>query len=163
MVAYLLVLLCLPRNAAALDEGEESAPEHAVFAELGGPALLYSFNYEYRPVWFLRLRAGAALLPMPGVGGDNDCLLDACGELAMTIISAQGLLLRGDHHIEVGLGTSIGLTSDDDARFLTPLVGYRYEEPDGGFLFRASFTPLVRMNDFEDVLPWGGLSFGYSF
>jgi len=42
----------------------------------------------------------------------------------------------------------------------TATIGYRYQQNDGGFLFRIGFTPLFGSGGFQ---PWGGLSLGFSF
>ena len=39
-------------------------------------------------------------------------------------------------------------------------IGYRYQQQDGGFLFRIGFTPALLGDEFH---PSGGLSLGFSF
>ncbi len=74
--------------------------------------------------------------------------------------------------------------------YMTPKVGYRYQQPHGGLLFRVIFTPQIALMSKEKalkgssveqaeepadfftwdrlildspVLPWAGISIGYSF
>ncbi|MDW8465386.1 MAG: hypothetical protein RML35_04135 [Chloroherpetonaceae bacterium] len=83
----------------------------------------------------------------------------------------------GAHHLEVGGGLGLmalefnllgggGSASPPDPRVYFPLhLGYRFQQPDGGFLLRLGFTPLIATNRSTGelgVLPWGGLSLGWS-
>ncbi len=126
----------------------------AVYLELGGSAVAYSINYEHRFVPELGLRAGAGVFPL--------CVFH-CETVVVLPLSIQAIVGEGNHHFEVGGGVTITTLRDKDARFAIPEIGYRYEKPDGGFLFRALFTPLFRLNDLKDVTPWAGLSFGYAW
>lgn len=125
------------------------APQYAVYGELGGAAVLYSANFEVRPIEVLSLRAGVSVVPLFFVG-----------VMPLTVTGAAVLLGGDRHHFEFGANYVHGWIDDDDARFINPLIGYRYQPSDGGFLFRATLGPLVRANDPSDVLPWAGLSFG---
>ncbi len=127
----------------------------AVFFELGGAALAYSANYEHRFIPELGLRVGLGVVPV--------CIFK-CGTLVIVPFSMHAILMtEGRHHIELGAGATVVLIDDDDGRFAFPEIGYRYERPDGGFLFRAVFTPMFRINKVRDFLPWGGVSFGYGW
>jgi hypothetical protein len=55
-----------------------------------------------------------------------------------------------------------GETTRDWSAFLTGRVGYRYQKPNGRFIFRIGFTPLYEL-DGNELHPSGGLSFGSSF
>jgi len=113
-----------------------------------------SGNYEYLPLPTLALRVGVGAVPI--------CYIE-CSPLVIVNASVAAVLFRGDHHLEIGAGIAIGITSDNDVRFLVPQIGYRYEAPEGGLIFRAMFTPMFRMNDLEDAAPFGGVSLGYGF
>ena len=77
---------------------------------------------------------------------------------------------QSKHHLELGGGFLLvsGETSDwasnvdDDFSTVigTATVGYRYQRPGRGFVFRAGFTPLF---DTSEFLPWAGVSFGYGW
>lgn len=134
---------------------EESRADNAVYVELGGPALIYSVDYERRFLPVLGARVGAGVVPL--------CMFHGCSALVMVPASAVFLLGGGNHHVELGAGVSVALIRDDDARFVVPQVGYRYEHPLGGLIFRAMVTPLIRLTKPSDTLPWAGLSAGYSW
>ncbi|MEZ5084667.1 MAG: hypothetical protein R2750_14690 [Bacteroidales bacterium] len=40
-------------------------------------------------------------------------------------------------------------------------IGYSYHKPGSRFNFRAGFTPFL--NDEIEIIPFGGISFGYMF
>jgi len=73
------------------------------------------------------------------------------GLAGLTMLTGQS-----NHHFELGGGLFIGKIAKkaDPYYFGIPLIdfGYRYQKPDGGFLFRAK----------GGILGYG-LSFGYSF
>lgn len=130
-------------------------------------------------------------------------------------VSYNYLFGQGNHHLELGLGftpmylkssgihASIGYTdangvaqydefigyTNEFYSFFTPKVGYRYQKPDGGIFFRATFTPpvagfnrigsiqggkvIVEMEPYNEifssaaffgrkVFPWAGLSIGWT-
>jgi hypothetical protein len=94
-------------------------------------------------------------------------------------LSINEIVSFGNHHFELGMGvmpvaektylTPMGSEELMWNVFLTGRVGYRYQKPDGKFLFRAGLTPVGeyswRAGDLTSMnvhfLP--GLSFGYSF
>lgn len=151
-----------PSAGAATSSSTPEAPgtaRHAVYAELGGAGVVATVDYEYHFASIVALRVGAGLVPVCGApSGGFDC-----GPSPNVVFGAHVLLFEGAHHLEFGIGTNIVLIDDTDARFFVPSVGYRYQDPGGGFLFRVAFTPQMRFNDLGDVLPWGGLSAGYAF
>ena len=86
-------------------------------------------------------------------------------------VSINELVSFNKYHLEFGLGTAFtneemqdltGETTRDWSTFLTGRVGYRYQKPNGRFIFRIGFTPLFEL-DGNEFHPSGGLSFGYSF
>lgn len=150
----MVVGLVLGWGERAWAAGEDAAapgfsPQYAVYGELGGAGLVYSGNFEVRPIQMLSLRVGGAVVPLPLVG-------------VLPLTLAGVALLFGDerHHLETGVNYVHGWISDDDTRFINPLIGYRYQRSDSGFLFRATLGPMIRANDPADVLPWVGVSFG---
>jgi hypothetical protein len=126
-----------------------------------------------------------------------------------TPFSYNYLLGQNNHKLELGLGATamfirrgnirsselyydnIGNLQEksyigheyDYFSYLTLKVGYRYQKPEGGAFFRATFTPTIaginlvsapgnsyRMELFENaaffgqkVMPWAGVSFGWTF
>ncbi len=64
---------------------------------------------------------------------------------------------------------SMGERSKSSVFSLTSVIGYRYQKPEGGFLFRVGATPFLALSGGEDAYPdeglflSGGVSFGYAF
>ena len=61
---------------------------------------------------------------------------------------------KKNHHIELNAGAFIGDEGRYDAKFIFPIfnIGYRYQKPNGGFIFR--------LNQGAESL---GISLGYAF
>ena len=85
------------------------------------------------------------------------------------IPSVMGYYLCGKRHrLELGggLGPFIGTYLGLGSMMLFGNVGYRYQKKKG-LIFRIGFTPFMSIPIAEDVrfvvLPWAGISFGYSF
>ncbi|SHN33560.1 hypothetical protein SAMN04488057_12177 [Cyclobacterium lianum] len=92
---------------------------------------------------------------------------------------------RSRHHLEVGSGYTAALNRrfifDENYpnnireqvylnQALVPRIGYRYQKPEGGFLFRVGYTPIIGIsssNSSENIFNifpyWFGISLGYSF
>ncbi len=136
------------RNPSA--SPDEFTPQIAVYGELGGSALVTSVNVEFRPVEILNLRVGGMVVP-----------IFFEGVAPLTVTGASVLAGNDHHHAEFGLNYMHVWIDDNDARFLNPTLGYRYQPNTTGFVFRATATPLIRLNDLNDVLPWLGVSFGW--
>ena len=96
----------------AITEREPEPAMHAVWAELGGAALLYSVNYEFRPVPFVGLSGGLAVVPF--------CLFDSCHAVPIVPVTLRALIGYEAHALELGAGVTVALMDDDDARFLVP-------------------------------------------
>ena len=64
------------------------------------------------------------------------------------------------HHLELAGGAL--LVVGGGGLFLHPSVGYRFEKPMGGLLFRIG-GGLLYSAEARQVLPWPHLSLGYSF
>ena len=140
--------------------------ENSIFFELGGNALIYSINYDrlLDPHW--SLRAGIGYMGL----GTTDAGLDA----SLTIIPITASYCPysevggiPNSKLELGAGicyfnmsaSTFGDSFNGSGVAGTLIVGYRYQQPDGGFLFRAGFTPLIG----GFFIPMFGLSAGVSF
>ena len=137
---------------------ETSAKKNSIYLDLGGYAVWYSLNYEHKISLATNHRfalgGGISIIPP-----DED---------ANFLIGASVNYLYGKvHNLEVGISPSYDLTGKE---FLfAPRIGYRYEAPKG-FLFRIGLSPVYGnffTNDASDnqkeFVPWGYISFGYSF
>jgi hypothetical protein len=137
---------------------------NAIYGELGGNGLVLSFNYERRFTETFAWRAGFAYIGTEDSDGDDDWAITA--PLMINYISRP----QANHHFETGLGIVViagegsDFWSDVDEEFSgaagTATIGYRYQKPEGGFVFRAGLTPIF---DLENIGPWAGVSFGYAW
>jgi len=90
-------------------------------------------------------------------------------------IIVNELVSFNSNHIEVGLGVLLPehLTSsplDITKPFLTGRIGYRYQKPNGRFVFRIGLMPIATQDSYGmNVITdntwyvWPGISFGYAF
>jgi hypothetical protein len=160
-VVALLGLLAGARLARA-----EAAPaSNAVFIELVGSAPVGSVNYERILGGHAGLRVGVGYLRATSLLGNDLDRVEIPVVLGVT-------LGDGADRLELGAGAVPGILTASGASHrvevpATAVVGYRHCPPEGGFLFRASFTPLVDLWDASwsgnRFIPLGGVSFGYVF
>lgn len=140
-----------------------SAQRNVAYFELGGNGIIPSFNYERQLSERLYGRVGFSFVVGEEADGDTDQTY--IFPLMVNYLTHPA----GNHHFEAGAGAtwitgdSQDLYDNDDDEELSNLVGtltigYRYQKPARGFVFRAGFTPVF---DTGGVLPWGGVSFGY--
>ncbi len=154
MAVATVVTTAATASAQSLDAQQPTAARrqsNLVFVELGGNAGLGSINYERQIAGTFGLRAGIGFLP--GFFDDGTRLIPLLG---------TGLLQQGNHNLEFGLGVTVAqqLRTHEVKVVGTGVLGYRYQNMDNGFTFRASITPLVSE---EGGLFWAGISFGYAF
>jgi hypothetical protein len=90
------------------------------------------------------------------------------------LLMGSVLVGRGDHLLELACGPSFGKNNDNHFKLLTLnfVCGYRYQEPRGGLLLRAGFTPVIFLDDIQNnaftvrrnrLTPKVGVSIGYAF
>lgn len=186
----LFTLCCMLLVVFGLKAQEEGMATRSVFVEIGGPSLVYTFNYDFRfdkdnlRSWGLRA----------GVGG-----FKLSEESLVTVpLQVTRLFGKGKHYFEIGGGFTFinyrysyedyGYYIDPDTgeyiqtnseqvirkdwHFIldvdkTPGImgtlnfGYRRIPVDGGFTFRANLTPLFNNNGFWPL--FAGIGLGYAF
>ncbi len=162
--------------------------KNSFYIEGLGNGLVYSLNYDRlfmeRKKTILAARIGASWFP----SGGGNYRIGALGELNL-------LYGKGKHFLETGLGLSYMYLDDyywltDEQGtvlevvdqklhwlFATGRFGYRYQKPEGGFFFRAAFTPVFQFYDKREdkygglfsqpdpamtLQAWGGISIGYT-
>ena len=174
----LLGLLATFASATALHAQElaADAPEplttarNAVYFELGGNGLLYSFNYERRFRDDLAARAGLMYIGAEGTTTEGE---SANVDVLLVPLMLNWLMGDGSGRFELGVGplfavagasgTDIEGTEFSGSGFgpagVTSTIGYRYQPVDGGIVFRAGLVPFWS----GDPQLWGGLSLGYAF
>ena len=122
-----------------------------VYGELAGTGIIMSVNYER----LIRLGPRAPLIGL------------RVGVLPIFVISPVlevNVLFKGPiHFIEAGVGTNFGAISEEGESKLWPSarVGYRYQGKKG-LLFRAGLMVIENFDE-DGIMPYGGLSLGYSF
>lgn len=173
MLSLLLPIFLAQSNSETL------IPKNSLYLEIGGNAGYYSFNYEriiYRKgVFDFGARVGIAILPHK-IGSKTYWE-------SLVPLELIGLLGRSKHHLEIGLGytqsyaavakpstTSIGFGFDNydygSAMFFR--IGYRYQKPEGGLLFRIGLTPYIDFanggREEKTFVPiFAGISIGKNF
>lgn len=166
--AFAVLISLVSVTAAAQSPPPPFTARNTVYFEGGGNALLYSINYERMVVGGLTARVGVAVFPawFPWVGEGDDG-----AALVMVPVQAGYVFGTGDHHLEIGAGATFGNASVDigdlEGReewvYGSGTVGYRFQRPQGGVVFRATVTPLfIEVLD-VGVIPMIGLSLGRSF
>jgi len=148
-----------------LEELEERVTG-AVFAELGGPGLIYSLNGQVLlPTSFggIGLRAGGSYVYVPPNPGVWDALHYAAFPTALT--------LRIGHRtwaFEGGVAANPMLWFGDGVFLLAPIVGVDHRAP-SGLLFGAHAQVNVSVSgeglwpSRSPVWPWAGIRVGYWF
>lgn len=179
MKKYLTIFFLILFSISALSQQTSDGKfqnMNSLQLELGGHGLVYSLNYER--VLFngnrFKTTAQAGIAYYPAISRVRDVWLP---------IGINQLYSMGNHHIEVGLGIVPIYESVRDSEnlptewswsgMLSGRIAYRYQKPDGRFIFRAGFTPVVESGwidsaishhgVFSEFHPLGGVSIGYGF
>jgi hypothetical protein len=159
-LVLLLALLLVPGAARA--QAPARTARNAFYLELGGNAILYSLNYDRLFTDRVSGRVGVMFF------GAAD--KDSSAGVVATPIMASYLWGEGNSRFETGAGLLLvsggidNVEGYEDEGFGgaagTATLGYRYQRPAGGFVFRAGVTPVFSL---DGIAPWFGISFGYSF
>jgi hypothetical protein len=165
-LTFILFLLIgiLPPNAFGQEEKEGS--NHGVFLELLGNGIFYSVNYDTRFSKKVDGLGGKVGFGYISIDGDH---YSSFPFLVNYLIGKNG------HYFEMGAGANFLVADFDNGVGVfdkpeiakwegwsgTISLGYRYHPVDGGFLFRAGFTPIVKRGEFNPF--WPQVSFGYAF
>jgi hypothetical protein len=139
--------------------------------ELAGNAGIYSVNYERFILDSLAARIGFGYISLSASSGGSSA---SASILFVPLMASYMGIGSADHKLELGAGplfvnasakaSGIGSTAGASASGFgvagTATIGYRYVPHDGGFNFKAAFTPIFSSGGF---LPWFGLGLGYVF
>lgn len=170
----LLIIVCVTSGAAAQEtEPSKATGQNSFFAELGGPGILFSANFDRR---FTASNLGiGGRVGIGFVSGYFDDFNSNYSGLPRSIITVpmQVNYLFGKsntpHTFEIGLGaTYIGRKVDimdfNDTQqtqvFGTASFMYRRQPKNGGFSWRGGLTPLFAKGYIQ---PFAGFSVGYTF
>lgn len=158
-------MLVLAVIACVIAPAARAQSRNAAYGEIGGNGIIPTVNYERRfnERWYGRIGLGVAFAYTED---ESDTAF------AIPLTASWVNRPESNHHLELGGGITVvaGDRQDlfdygnNDEEFstvsMTAIVGYRYQKPDGGFLFRAAFTPVAGGGY---LLPWAGISFGYAW
>ena len=166
MIFGVVCMFCMSSAPLFGQSGRESVGQNAVYAELFGPGMSLSFNYDVR---FAKTNAGwGARLGVGGFKfGDVDILTLPVGlnyllgdeskffEFGVNgVYSSNGFFLFNDE--DENRGQFVGMLT----------LGFRRQLPGKGFHFRASLNPVFGADENDELFffPfYGGVSMGYSF
>lgn len=137
---------------------------NSIYFEALGNGGLYSVNYDRLFTDNFGARVGFMYI------SEIDFFFVSEEDLLL-IPATINYLLGNKHKFELGVGLVLasvsstgvfGFESGESSSNVvgTATIGYRYQKPKGGFLFRAGFTPLFNSNGFQ---PYAGVSIGVSF
>jgi hypothetical protein len=169
LVSVALCALALAPSQARADPAR--AANNSLYFELGGSGVVYSLNYERFVQDDVSLRVGFGYVSLKGAKINGGTVTNDVGLLTIPVTASYLGIGSGNHRLELGAGAVYahltGQTSSDGAEAFgsdsgvvgTAIAGYRYVRPDGGFTFRAAFTPLFGEGGFQ---PWVGVAMGYS-
>ncbi|WP_237563127.1 hypothetical protein [Algoriphagus kandeliae] len=166
MKKYILaILVFLGLQFFAQAQSSEREKGRGVYVELFGNGITYSFNYDQRfsnRFDGLGFKAGVSYFAIDG------------SSLTTLPLGLNYLLGKEGKYFEVGMGGTYLRGADKNNNFTvgdsrtvgdgfvgTMVFGYRREPVDGGFLFRASLTPVFTSEFFWPLSI--GISFGYAF
>jgi len=150
--------------------------KNSVQLELGGSGIFYSINYE-------RFIINGKSFSTSGQFGFSYSPLYWYDLLFPLMINEQYSFIN--HHIELGIGVvavrellrdrmdNYTIIDKVWTNMLAGRIGYRYQKPDGRFIWRVGFTPLLQRDrpggqyypgaPFKIFNYWGGISIGYSW
>jgi hypothetical protein len=163
-----LISICASGAIAQTDSSHADAnttASNAVYLEVGGPAILYSINYDRMISTRFGFRVGLSNIPSSSYIEDG--VLNT-----LTFPVFLNWFPGASSHSSYGVEFDAGLVIQSgkfildypditaQGSFLSVGVGYRYQPPDGGFLLRLMLTPLF----FSDqTFVWCGASIGSAF
>ncbi len=165
-IALLLCLFVSPLSHAQNDAPPPSvrtSPKQAIYFEVLGNGLTYSFNYDSR---FTKSDHGLGARI-----GISYLTVDQGNEMIFTLTVVLNCLLGKDSkYFELGIGgTFYGSENDffltgedsDSPVIGTMIFGFRHQPLDDGFMWRIAVTPVLYAGDF--IPYFGGFSLGYTF
>lgn len=175
---FLVLSFAISFRVTAQTEAEKFTAKQAVYLEVGGNSGRYAFNYGriFHQKGKLKLNASA------GFSMFHHRLNAKTTWLPVVPLEISAFYGKSNHHLELGMGVTSYLTRSlafDSETFETidkvvfdaaiPLrIGYRFQKPEGGFFFRAGYTPIINFptggrQEWSFEPRFAGLSIGKSF
>ncbi len=153
------------------------APSSA-YLEIGGPGGLYSYNYERFIDEHFSARVGLANWATNTVDDQGEKVVAGIVSVSARLDISDYMGRGPGRYAEVGLAITRGshsrnsydiIEADGPFTTLVPLLGIRYQPLNGGFMYRAGYTPYVPLSGGAAQYPrqgirsGGELSVGYAF
>ena len=173
-------LVAVAQSSAHITRPEPAM--NAAYVELGGPGGFLSANYERYIDERFSARAGVASWSITNLDNLHESMTSAIGSLSARWDISDFVGKGEGRFAEAGLAVSAGTysrsrysTLESEGSFVTllPMAGLRYQLPQGGWMFRLTFTPYVPVAgryvpltdgpDLRAVAPGASLSGGYAF
>lgn len=173
----IFISLLLAGLSASAQESFKFQNRNNVHLELGGYGLVYSLNYE-------RFLINQESFKLSGqIGGAYYPAQFGLRDTWFPLMLNQ-VYNKGNHHFETGIGAVVNREAVRDAKneamdwiwsdLLAFRLGYRYQTPQGPWVFRAGFTPFLETDlinsNFQMLqrqqltfIPYFALSIGYGF
>jgi hypothetical protein len=164
------LILCLVFEAVfvSVAHSQQPIPTNAVYVEILGNGIAYSFNYEHFIDRQVSIRAGLAYIPILNAMVDvftpqpTGILVFPITVNYFTNLNINDI--NSPHKLELGLGVDIVNFIGGDNNFEgtgvfaslgksgfgvigTATIGYRYQPITNGFIFRLGFTPFLVLPD----------------
>ena len=162
MKKYFVIILMLILSCSIYSQPKQNS----LYFEALGNGGFYSLNYDRMFTESLGGRVGFMYL------SELNFIFTSLNDLLVIPVTLNYLVGEGSSKLELGGGiVYVSVSGGDFLGFEstnkgssgvggTATIGYRYQQSDGGFLFRVGFTPLFGSGGFA---PSGGISFGFSF
>ena len=145
---------------------------NTIFIELGGAGLLYSLNLERLLNARSMIRIGATAWSTTNIDRVHD-QIRAIPVAASTLIDATPVVGGTDRFFEIGAGFVAGRrlhgsvidgVVQDSWRTIAALTanaGIRYQPREGGWMYRAGFSPFLSVSTGRGSYPNPGFTMGY--
>ncbi|HEY3876145.1 MAG TPA: hypothetical protein VGM92_11770 [Candidatus Kapabacteria bacterium] len=147
---------------------------NAIYLEGLGTGFIYSINYDRALNDMFSARIGFGYFPFPPITSTNS---DGVTKTLNASLTSIPLSLSWfpfgatSSKLEIGAGATyidlvaktINKSRTGSGINISGILAYRYQSPDGGFLFRIGFMPIISSPLFPKFQPWGGVSLGYAF
>jgi hypothetical protein len=185
IIAFWIFILCCQNPASAQEDTEIFTAKNMVLAELLGNSGLYAVHYGriLHQKEKMKLSGSVGFSLVPGKGFEPHYPNFLRPVIPVEVTAFWG---KSRHHLEIGTGCFVF----QDRKYMfdpefpptnlrevvhwdtsvTMRIGYRYQKPEGGFFFRAGYTPRVDFTSFESAenpvrfIPFSvGISLGKSF
>jgi hypothetical protein len=165
----LVVAVCSMISIFDGNSQEIKLPKNSLYFELFGAGGLYSINYERQVSSKLYGRFGLSTFKLTDFLGSGTGTGTRITTFPVMITYLSGI---GKSHFEIAGGMLFGLETEINANYkiidLIAFIGYRYQPPVKGLVFRIGLSPFFSLDNDADYPDIGfttsaGISIGYHF